>query len=204
MTEPAAAPANTEDAAWASFKTPLEKTSLVDFCQDVERLFRINPYLEFAGWEACGNNSYRFQGRNLSQDPPFDFELVLHAEPLPDGLRIRYEQGLKSTTTFRVTGADTGSELTITEDYGAVSQKERQERLHEVDRSLVKWAEDLQGYLVRWNHWSWLAPWRFYMRRIWQPMKPTARRITYILLWISVVEIALIALGVAIYFAEYR
>ena len=35
-------------------------------------------------------------------------------------------------------------------------------------------------------------------------MKPTARRITYILLWITVVEIALIALGVAIYFVEYR
>jgi hypothetical protein len=41
------------------------------------------------------------------------------------------------------------------------------------------------------------------MRRVWQPMKPTARRISYMLVWISLFEIALIALGVAIYFSEY-
>jgi hypothetical protein len=41
------------------------------------------------------------------------------------------------------------------------------------------------------------------MRRIWQPMKPSARRITYMLLWISLAEVALIALGVAIYFVEF-
>lgn len=204
MTESSAAPTNTEDAAWASFKTPLDKTSLVEFCQDVERLIRINPYLEFATWEPCGNNCFRFQGRNLSQDPPFDFDLELHVEPEPDGLHIRYDGGLKSSTTFSVKSTDNGSELTITEDYGAVVEKERQKRLHEVDRSLVKWSEDLQGYLIRWSRWSWFSPWRIYMHRVWQPMKPTARRITYILLWISVVEIALIALGVAIYFAEYR
>jgi len=34
-------------------------------------------------------------------------------------------------------------------------------------------------------------------------MKPTARRITYMLLWISLVEIALLTLGVGIYFFEY-
>ena len=41
------------------------------------------------------------------------------------------------------------------------------------------------------------------MKRIWQPMKPMGRRITYILLWITVVELALIALGTAIYFVEF-
>jgi hypothetical protein len=34
-------------------------------------------------------------------------------------------------------------------------------------------------------------------------MKPAGRRITYMLLWITVVEFALIALGVGIYFVEY-
>jgi hypothetical protein len=204
MTELSAAPIHTEDAAWASFKTPLDKTSLVDFCQDVERLIRINPYLEFTGWESCGNNCFHFQGRNLSQEPPFDFDLELHVESLSDGLRIRYNQGLKSSTTFSVKDKPSGSELTIIEDYGAVAEEQRQKRLHEVDRSLVKWSEDLQAYIISWNRWSWLSPWRLYMRRVWQPMKPTARRITYILLWISVVEIALISLGVAIYFTEYR
>ncbi len=41
------------------------------------------------------------------------------------------------------------------------------------------------------------------MKRVWQPMKPSGRRITYMLLWISLVEIALIALGAGIYWSEY-
>ena len=66
------------------------------------------------------------------------------------------------------------------------------------------WAEYLQRYLLMWVRWRRFGMWRWYMRRVWQPMKPASRRITYILLWISVVEIALIALGVAIYFIEYH
>jgi hypothetical protein len=203
MAEPAAQETS-GDAAWASFRTPLDKSALLVFCKDVERLMRINPYLEFGKWESCGDNCYRFQGRNLSQDPPFDFDLKLQVVSRPDGLQLRYDSGLKSSTTFSVKDLDEGSELTITEDYGALDEEERQARLHEVDKSLVKWSEDLQDYLVLWGRWGWFPPWRFYMRRVWQPMKPVARRITYILLWISLVEIALIALGVAIYFVEYR
>ena len=203
MAEPAVR-ADSGDVAWASFRTPLDKSSLLDFCQDIERLLRINPYLEFGKWESCGGGCYRFHGRNLSQDPPFDFDLKLQVVAQPDGLQIRYQGGLKSSTTFSVTDTAEGSELTITDDYGALAEQERKARLHEVDKSLVKWSEDLQAYLVSWKRWGWFAPWRFYMRRIWQPMKPAARRITYILLWISLVEIALIALGVGIYFVEYR
>ncbi|MES9902269.1 MAG: hypothetical protein ABW168_06250 [Sedimenticola sp.] len=66
----------------------------------------------------------------------------------------------------------------------------------------MKWGEDLQAYLVHWNRWSGFAPWRWYMRRIWLPMKPSARRITYILLWISLVEVALILLGAGVYWSE--
>ncbi|MEE8379516.1 MAG: hypothetical protein V3R49_04005, partial [Gammaproteobacteria bacterium] len=80
---------------------------------------------------------------------------------------------------------------------------ERESHLHEVDQSIVVWVEYLQKFCISWNSWSKFAPWRWYMRRIWQPMKPTARRITYMLLWITVVEIALLALGAAVYFNEF-
>ncbi len=203
MAEPAAR-VDSGDVAWASFRTSLDKLSLLDFCQDIERLIRINPYLEISKWESCGDGHYRLQGRNLSQDPPFDFDLKLQLVAQPDGLQLRYEGGLKSTTTFSVKDIAEGSELTITEDYGALAEEERRARLHEVDKSLVKWCEDIQSYLVSWNRWRWFPPWRYYMRRIWLPMKPVARRITYTLLWISVVEVALIALGVGIYFVEYK
>ncbi len=200
----AEAAADSQDAAWASFNTPLDKASLLAFCQNVERLLRINPYLEFEKWESCGENLFHFQGRNLSQNPPFAIDLELQMESQADCVRLEYNRGLKSSTTFKIEDASQGSKLTIIEDYEAVHEDERQRRLEEVDKSLVKWAEDLQLYIMRWKRWSWLAPWRWYMQRIWQPMNPASRRITYMLLWISVVEVALIILGVAIYFAEFR
>ena len=57
----------------------------------------------------------------------------------------------------------------------------------------------MQQYLVRWHRWSRIAPWRWYMQHIWLPMKPAARRITYMLLWITLAEIALILLIAIIY-----
>ena len=201
MTE-ASAPTDSKDAAWASFMLPMDKHVLIDFCQDVSRLFRINPYLEFEKWEACGDNSYRMMARNISNDPPIKINNKLQVEPTHDGVLIRYNGGLKSSTTFKVEAADEGSRITIIEDYEALDEQERQNRLDEVDKSLTKWAQDIQTYLLRWKRWSWFAPWRWYMNKIWQPMKPTGRRITYMLLWISIVEVSVIGLGVAIYFVN--
>jgi hypothetical protein len=194
-----------EDSAWASIKTPLSVEELVTFCHnDVERLFRINPLLEFKAWQTLGDKRYRFAGKNISQQPPFEFDTELQVKHVPDGIEIKYaSSSLKTGTTFKIEAAGEGSTLTITDHYHGHSQQERQRRLGEVDKSITTWAEYLQRYLLDWQRWSRFGPWRWYMRRVWQPMKPTARRITYMILWITVVEIALIALGVAIYFAEY-
>ena len=96
-----------------------------------------------------------------------------------------------------------GSNLTIIDSYDTLTTAERMQRLNEVDKSLVKWAEDIQQYLIQWNRWSKFTPWRWYMKYIWQPMKPSARRITYMLLWISLAEISLLLLGAAIYVIEF-
>jgi len=42
------------------------------------------------------------------------------------------------------------------------------------------------------------------MRRVWVPMKPVARRITFIILMVTLAEIALIALVLAIYWIEHH
>jgi len=193
-----------KDAAWASINTPLSVKDLVDFCQDVERLFRINPMLEFKRFANLGSQHYEMRGRNLSQVPPFEFDVSFNAIARPDGIHIDYEQGIKSRTEIKVEPTDSGARLTILERYDRLPASERELHLGEVDRSLTTWADYLQRYLIMWRKWSRFGWWRWYMRHIWQPMKPMSRRITYTLLWITVVEIALIALGVAIYFIEYR
>lgn len=192
-----------EDAAWASLNTPLSVEELKEFCQDIERLYRINPMLEFTKWESLEGNQFLISGKNISQETPFDFETELQVKVLPDGYQIDYSQGIKSSTVIKIEPAPQGSKLTIIDHYEGLSEEDRKLRMGEVDKSIVVWANYLQKFLMAWKKWSRVAPWRWYMRRVWQPMKPTARRITYMLLWISAVEIALIALGVAIYLSEY-
>ena len=192
-----------EDAAWASFQTLLSRDELQKFCRDVERLFRINPYLEFSQWEQTGDHQFHFSGKNSSQEPAFEFSYLLSVMETSDGMVINYQGGLKTSTTFKIEPGDQGAKLTIIEDYSGSTKEERETRLNEVDKSLLTWANNLQRYLYNWHRWSWLALWRWYMRRIWQPLKPMGRRIVYMFIWISIVEIALIALGFAIYWLEY-
>ncbi len=192
-----------EDAAWASVQTPLSVEALSEFCADIERLIRINPMLEFKCWENRGGGVYFISGKNSSQETPFNFETAFSVTKLADGYQIAYDSGIKSSTEIKIEASDSGSKLTIIDRYDRLPVEQREQHLGEVDKSISTWAEYTQRYILMWQRWSQFGLWRWYMRRIWQPMKPSGRRITYMLLWISVVEVALILLGVGIYFAEY-
>lgn len=192
-----------DDSAWASVITPLSVDALMEFCADTERLFRINPMLVFTKWEQSSDNCFSFSGQNSSQGKAFDFEFGLSVSKLGDGYQIDYDKGIKSSTILKIEAAEQGSKLTITDRYDRLPASERESLLHEVDQSIAIWAEYLQKFCISWNSWSKFALWRWYMRRIWQPMKPTARRITYMLLWITVVEIALLILGAGVYYTEF-
>lgn len=197
-----------KDVAWASFNTPCSVNELTLFCQDIERLFRINPMLNFRKWQMLDNQCYHFAGQNISQEEPFDFDLVMHVSSIGNGIKIEYHQGLKARTFFIIEPAETqtkqSAKLTIIDDYSAVSKKIRKQQLHTVDKSIAIWADHIQSYLLSWKRWSHIWLWRWYMIKIWQPMRPSGRRILYILLWVAVLEVLLILLGAAIYYLEYR
>lgn len=203
MSELVESVATEDDAAWASIATPLSVPVLKEFCADTERLFRINPMLEFSSWESMGNNRYQFAGKNISQETPFDFEFEITVTELGDGFRFDYDQGIKSSTILKIEEDPNGSKLTITDYYDRIPVNEREAHMNEVDKSIVIWAQYLQKFLVMWKSWSKFRLWRWYMKRIWEPMKPNARRITYMLLWITVIEIALIILAAGIFFVEF-
>ncbi len=192
-----------EDSAWAAVNTPLSVAHLTEFCRDVERLFRINPMLDFKSFKTVGDNRYEMAGSNSSQDTPFDFDVSFTVTELPDGLRVDYDGGIKSSTLVKVESSEKGSKLTITDAYTNLPAEEREKRLSEVDKSLITWVNYLQRFLIMWKRWHRVPPWRWYMGRVWQPMKPMGRRITYILLWITLAEVTLITLGVAIWFVEF-
>ena len=198
----AAAPIAADDAAWAAINTPLSVNELANFCQDIERLFRINPMLEFNDWQQLADNRYRMAVKNISQEQPFEIDMEMDVEHQPDEIIIHYNSGLKKQTIFRIEPSEFGSKLTLIDEYRS-GESEDNEKINEVDKSLVNWADYLQRYLIIWKKWSKHGWWRWYMKRVWQPMKPTGRRITYMFLWITLVEIALIALGAGIYLSEY-
>ncbi|MES9827857.1 MAG: hypothetical protein ABW201_06325 [Candidatus Thiodiazotropha sp.] len=190
-----------EDAAWVTIETPLSMDQLQNFIGDLERLFRINSLLEIECWESVGNDRITFEALNLSNGKHIKSELSM--ERIDKGLRIKYDRLLKRSTSLQVEPSTmSGSTLTITDDYSGTEETERRQRLDEVDRSLEQWGRDLHGYLRLWRRWSWLPPWRWYMQRVWQPMKPSARRITRWIVWITLAEMAVVLLLIVILVIE--
>jgi hypothetical protein len=195
MSDPAPGPT---DAAWVVIETPLAPGKLARFCGDLERLYRINPYLEFGLWRGTAPGVIAVAFRNLSNQRELELRLSLERRSESD-FTMRYDRGAKRSTRFEIESAATGSRLRITDEYQGTAAD-----TGEVDKSLHAWGVALREYLLREQRWSWCAPWRWYMRRVWVPMKPSARRITFIILIVTLAEIALIALVLAIYWIEHR
>lgn len=192
------APTSAADAAWVKIETPLSVVALAEFCTDLERLYRINPYLEFKSWQTLPAGRYRAQLRNLSIGREMDLDMSMHQDSACE-FAVHHARGIKRSTRFTIAAAPDGSTLLIVDDYsGATADR----NTDEVDRSLHAWGVALREYLDREQRWGWCAPWRWYMRRVWMPMKPAARRITFIILLVTLAEIALFALVMAIYWAE--
>jgi len=195
MSNPGPGPA---DAAWVVIETPLVPGDLAAFCGDLERLYRINPYLEFGLWHEAAPGAFTVAFRNLSNKREFELQFAL-ARNSASVFTVRYDRGIKRSTRFEIESAATGSRLRITDEYHGTATD-----TGEVDKSLHAWGVALREYLLRERRYGWCAPWRWYMRRAGGPMKPSARRITFIILMVTLAEIALIALVLAIYWIEYR
>ena len=201
MVDDAADTEASTDAAWVTIETPLTADALLAFCrEDVERLFRINSLLKFEEWRHVTENEHHVRLRNFVNDK--ELETGLQVEPLADGLRVTYDNGLKTATIFRVESAEGGARLVVTDDYSGTPAAEREARTDEVDRSLVQWGHDLHRYLARWNRWSRYAPWRWYMTRVWLPMTPMARRVVFLLIVITTLEFAVFLMVLAIFVLE--
>ena len=190
------------DASWVIVDTPLSLPALREFCADIERLFRINPYLEFECWRRTGADSIHASFRNLSNQQRVELDLRIERES-DDAFALIYRAGIKARTRFVLEPSSAGSRLTITDDYAGLPPAEREQRLCEVDQSLTAWGWALHEYLRREQRWGGCAPWRWYMRRLWLPMTPRARRITYMLVLLTAAELVLVLLVATIYWIEF-
>ena len=196
-------PGESEDKAWVVIPTSMPAEELRRFCRDLERLYRINPYLEFTRWrtQAPGRVSAEFRNLSNLQDYQLDLTLVPESDSV---FLVRYAGGVKAATRFEIQAAGQGSTLTITDDYSQLPADERAQRVHEVDKSLPAWGQALSDYLRHHRRYGWIAPWRWYMRKVWVPMKPSARRIVWMLYVITTVELFAVLFIALLWWLEHR
>jgi hypothetical protein len=189
------------DAAWVRVPTRFTPQALAALLTDVEVLLRVNPYYTFKTWKRTGPNRYHAEFDNQSNQQQLAVDI--DAVPGPGtGLTLTYSQGIKRRTLFSVEPFALGSYLVITDDYAGLSEDERKQREAEVDKSLLAWGEALRVYFLRLKRYSRLPGWRWYMRRVWVPMKPAARRIVWLLYLITLVEFFFFCFVVLIWWVE--
>jgi hypothetical protein len=208
MAEPATAavpppnlPTDSRDVAWVVIPAPQKPAELAELCRDTEALIRVNPYYYFASLKATGAASYHatFENQSNQQQVTVDFDITTGPG---QGVTLNYRQGLKKRTFFTIEPYESGSRLLIVDDYESLPEAERGARLAEVDKSLQAWGEALRLYFLRLKRWSWIPGWRWYIRRAWIPMKPSARRIVWMLYLITVVEFLFFLFVLLIYLIE--
>ncbi|MEK7737125.1 MAG: hypothetical protein AAB319_05145, partial [Pseudomonadota bacterium] len=198
------------NAAWATAQIPLPAQELLAFLADIERLFRLNPHLEISDWLAQPDSrSYRMHALNETND--VRSEIGWRVEAVREntlwgknsGYRLVYDRGLKQSTEFRIEANAGGSLLTITEHYHPV-QDETDERLKEVDRSLVPWAAALRHHLRGMARFGALPGYRWWTERFRLGMTPRQRRIVRMIVWVSVLEFVVFLFVALIFWLETR
>lgn len=204
MTAPADSappPIASSDAAWATVDLPLPQARVADLLGDLEAVFRLNPFWHFTEWRARDRETFELHVRNDSNDQELRTVVRRHLGP-GNGFTLEYEHGLKRRTVFLLEDTPSGSRLTLVDDYDGTPAEERAQRAHEVDRSLLAWARALRRYAVRIKRWSWVPGWRWYIRRVWIPMRPTARRVVWLLYIITLAEFVVFLFVLLIYAIE--
>jgi len=183
--------------------TPLGLAELRRYCADVERLYRLNPYLEIQAWQPLATGGYRVAWRNLSNKQAATLELRLEPES-ENVFSIAYSKGIKRRTRFLLEPAPNGSRLVVTDDYASLPEEERVSRIAEVDKSLAAWGWALHAHLRREHRWGSNLLWRWTMHRFWLPMRPAARRVAMLIVLASLAEFVFFLLVALIWWIEHR
>ncbi len=201
---PLSQPLDSTDVAWVAVPVPQPPAVLAELIEDVEAIMRVNPFLTFSVWREIGPKRYHVEFHNESNGR--DVAVDLEVEPGPGrGLTVRYASGLKKRTVLAIEPAEDGgggSRLVIVDDYEGLPAAERERRLAEVDKSLLAWGRALRKYFLRVARWSWVPGWRWYLRRVWIPMKPMSRRIVWLIWIVTLLEFAFFLFLIAILVIE--
>lgn len=187
-----AEPAATENAAWVDIELPLAPQQALGYARNVERLLRLNPYLEISRFERTAGGRYRLEGLNEMNGLAVSCGLTLQ-DAGSGGFRLDYDSGLKLSTEVTAAAHAAGALLTIRESY---RQPENAAELAQVDRSLTPWGMAIRRHLLGLSRWNRLPGYRWWRERVWLGMKPRERRIARLIVWATLFEFVLFVAAV--------
>ena len=201
--------ANQQDAAWVNVETPLTPTQLFEFILDAQRLLRLNPYLEIHTWQAPQRTvaeGARIHLKYLNEMNGVARELDVTVSEFKPGVgyTLNYSEGLKRATEIRIEVKDQHATLVITDTYHPLPDKTESDPLTEVDRSLTPWGVAIRQHLLKIARWKWLPFYRPLRETFWLGMAPRNRRISRMIVWITVLEFFAFLFVFLIYWIEYR
>ncbi len=191
----------TEDFARIEINSPFNEEWLREFIKEPQRILRINSLFEFSVFEKITDDSWHIIGKNLSNKQ--DFDVTFKTKKIAKGILLNYDGWLKTSTEITINkGEDQTTKLIIIDDYSGSNNKERQQRIAEVDNSIVQWGNDIYRYFSHWKRWSWIPGWKAYMLKFWITMKPSARRISFLLFAITAAEFVIFLFVFLIFWLE--
>ena len=188
-------PRNLKNAAWVVIPTRLTTAVLFNFCRDIERVFRLNPYLKIISWRERNANKYEIELENYSNEQVIEVSAQIKVEELQNELQLNYSSGIKNKTYFIVEETDRGAQLMIVDDYG----ESNQQVVEQVDKSLSAWGNALERFFAAYKlvrHFPWADK---IINRWWIRLNPSGRRIIYILMVITAIELLALLLFVILY-----
>ena len=181
------------DAAWVKIVTRLDAQALFDFCYKLERLYRLNPHLSIECWMMPTQNLIHAKWHNSSNLAEFTFDSDIEVTYQQNEIRLHYSSGIKKETSLIIEPLACGSCLTVIDDYSARADGNDGHSMPEqVDKSLPAWGSSLKSFLFHYNYLRKIPGIDLVIDRFWIHLSPMARRITYLLVAITIFELVLL------------
>lgn len=194
-----------DNSAWVTIEIPAPAAELFVFLQNIERLFRLNPYLDIKHWQEIeAGRRFHLAALNEMNGVHYDLDIGVEDNAANSRLLLRYSQGLKDALEITLQEAtDPGKTiLTLREHYHQPTEAQREQQLKEIDHSLIPWGNGIRTYVQGLRRWSWFWPYRWYREKFWLGMRPTHRRIARMIAWVTALEFVVFLFVFVIYWLE--
>ena len=183
-----------ENAAWVDIDLTQPAADVAFYLHDVERLLRLNPYLEIRRFTPT-DGGFEIDALNEMNGLAVSQRLTFRTTGLR-GYVLRYDTGLKQTTEVEVEPRGAGARLRIRETY---RQPVDEAEMAQVDRSLTPWGRSLRRHFLGLARWGNLPFYRWWRERVWLGMRPRERRVARLVVWSTVIEFLVFLLALWLY-----